>query len=239
MQKGTVLILLLLCVAFLLPACRGYQQNLGDLGTGDSNRHFDMGSRKMETSASSVFTVVIDPGHGGRDVGTIGASGRYEKDFTLSLARRVLERLEHEPGIQAVMTRTDDSFISQQSLYRPAYANALNADVLISLHGNSYSDPSVSGTETLYYHTHSRHLAQLMQQHVTAATGFRNRGIKRKDLFVLREARMPAVLIEVGYMTNPEDESLMWSDVFQRRVAAAIVEAIREYLAENRSSQPD
>lgn len=68
-----------------------------------------------------------------------------------------------------------------------------------------------------------------MQSHVTAATGFRDRGVTRKDLFVVREATMPAVLIEVGYLTNPRDETQMWNDDFQRRVAAAIVEGIKAY----------
>lgn len=182
-----------------------------------------------KTRSEVSFKVVIDPGHGGVDVGAVGASGRYEKDFTLVLAQKVTALLEQEPGIEVFMTRTDDRFISQTSRYRPAYANDIGADVLISIHANTYSDPSVSGTETFYYHAHSRTLANIIQRHVARATGFRNRGSKRSDFFILTQARMPAVLVEVGYLTNPDDETMMWTDAFQQRVAAAIVEAVKEY----------
>lgn len=227
MRKGFSFILLLLGLAMLLPACTGHHETFGD-SHGADHRISEMRER-FDGASPGVLTVVIDPGHGGRDVGAIGASGRYEKDFTLSLARRVLELLDQEAHIQAFMTRTDDRFISQRSMYRTEYACTVDADLLISIHGNTYSDPNVSGTETFYYHLRSRRLAKIMQEYVAAATGFRDRGVTRKDLFVVRDAKMPAVLIEVGYLTNPGDESQMWTDAFQSRVAVAIVEGIKEY----------
>lgn len=196
-----------------------------------SNDIVNYGSLKpiQGDSSNRALKVVIDPGHGGRDVGATGASGRYEKDFNLSVSRKVVKLLEQEPGIDVFMTRTDDSFISQTSLYRPEYANQLNADLFISIHGNTFYDPNVSGTETFYYHTGSRLFANILQKHVVGATRFRDRGVKRKELFVLRETNMPAALVEIGYLTNPQDESKMWTDEFQNRVAASIVEAIKEY----------
>lgn len=198
----------------------------------------EVGGRDIDNTAlpavpssrrDSPLRVVIDPGHGGTDVGAVGASGRYEKDFTLKLARITASLLEQEPGIEVFMTRTDDRFISQTSRFRPTFANELDADLLISIHGNTYSDPRVTGTETYYFHRHSRTLANIVQRHVARATGFRNRGIKRENFFLLEEARMPAVLVEVGYLTNPDDEALMWTEQFQQRVAEAIVAAIKEY----------
>ncbi|QDP41496.1 N-acetylmuramoyl-L-alanine amidase family protein [Radiobacillus deserti] len=178
---------------------------------------------------NTEFKVVIDPGHGGKDVGATGASGQNEKDFTLSVSKKVQTLLKEESGIEVFMTRTEDSFISQESRYRPKYANKLNADVFISIHGNTFTDPTVSGTETFYYHKHSKYLANLIQEKVVEATGFRDRGIQKKDLFVVRDTKMPAVLIEVGYLTNPQEESEMWTEEFQDRVAASIVEGIKEY----------
>lgn len=178
-----------------------------------------------------TFKVVIDAGHGGKDKGATGASGRHEKDFTLSVAKKVQKLLEQEPDIEVFMTRTDDTFISQESGYRPDFANDLNADVFVSIHGNTFEDPSVSGTEVFYYHEYSRQFAELLQKHVVAATGFPDRGSKKESLFVVRDTEMPAVLIEVGYLTNPADETKMWTDDFQNDVANSIVEGIREYLS--------
>lgn len=180
---------------------------------------------------NTTYKVVIDPGHGGTDVGSEGASGKQEKNFTLSVSKKVEELLEQEPQIEVFMTRTDDSFISQESRFRPKYANDLDADLFISIHGNTFSDSSVSGTETFYYHKNSRRLAEILQKQVVEATGFRDRGEKKGDLFVVKDTKMPAALIEVGYLTNPQDETKMWTDDFQTRVATSIVEGIKEYFS--------
>src|SRR5690554_3914481 len=144
-------------------------------------------SEQMEHKVENKYKVVIDPGHGGKDVGAHGVSGQYEKDFTLSLSKKVENLLDQEPQIEVFMTRTDDSFISQESRYRPKYANELNADLFISIHGNTFEDSNVSGTEVYYYHKNSRHFAEILQKHVVEATGFRDRGIKKQDFFVVKD----------------------------------------------------
>lgn len=179
--------------------------------------------------SNTDLKIVIDPGHGGEDNGATGASGQFEKDFTLSLSKKVEKLLKQESGIEVFMTRTDDSFISQESRYRPKYANKLNADLFISIHGNTFSDPDVSGTETFYYHKNSRLLAEIIQKHVVEATGFKDRGVQKQNLFVVKDTKMPAVLIEVGYLTNPQNESKMWTDDIQSDIATSIVEGIKEY----------
>ncbi|WP_066188863.1 N-acetylmuramoyl-L-alanine amidase family protein [Gracilibacillus timonensis] len=182
---------------------------------------------KMESN--SDLKVVIDAGHGGKDNGATGASGKYEKKFTLSLSKKIEEKLKQDPEIEVFMTRTEDNFISQESRYRPKYANKLNADLFLSIHGNTFSSPEVAGTETFYYHKDSRRFAKMIQKHVVEATGFNDRGTTKKDLFVVKDTEMPAVLLEVGYLTNPKEESEMWTDDFQSRVATSIVEGIKEY----------
>ncbi len=194
------------------------------------NDNDDKEENRISEKSVPAFKVVIDAGHGGKDKGASGASGRFEKDFTLSVAKKVQKLLEQEPQIKVFMTRTDDTFISQESGYRPDFANELNANLFVSIHGNTFEDPAVSGTEVFYYHEYSRDFAEVMQKHVAAATGFPDRGVKKESLFVVRDTVMPAVLIEVGYLTNPADEAKMWTDGFQEDVAAAIVEAIKEYL---------
>ncbi|MUK88216.1 N-acetylmuramoyl-L-alanine amidase [Ornithinibacillus sp. L9] len=181
----------------------------------------------------STYKVVLDPGHGGKDVGATGVSGQYEKSFTLSLSMKVKELLEQETDIEVYMTRSDDSYISQESRYRPTFANDLNADVFISIHGNTFTDSNVSGTETFYYHKSSLSFAKIVHEHVAEATGFKDRGVKREAYFVVKDTEMPAVLLEIGYLTNPIDEQEMLTESFQNRVAAAIVEGIIKYKLES------
>ncbi|WP_342506507.1 N-acetylmuramoyl-L-alanine amidase [Sporosarcina sp. FSL K6-2383] len=207
MKKTILSITLLLFSIITLSACDG---NLGD-----ENKNVNYENDKdKDKDSNTAFKVVIDPGHGGEDVGATGASGQYEKDFTFAVSKKVEKLLEQEPGIQVFMTRTDDSFISQESRYRPKYANELNADVFVSIHGNTFTDSNVTGTETYYYHKNSQTLAKIIQKHVVEATGFRDRGVMEQGLFVVKDTKMPAVLIEVGYLTNAHDEFQMWTDDF-------------------------
>lgn len=179
---------------------------------------------------SPVYKVVIDPGHGGKDHGAEGASGQVEKDFTLQLARKVKELSEQDSRMQVYLTRSDDTFLSSKERERPQFANQLGADLFISIHGNSYTDPTVSGTETYYYRSESLPLAQRIQEHVTEATGFLDRGVKKEDFFVVKDTQMPAVLLEVGYLTNPAEEQKLLEEDFQYRIASSIIEGIQDYL---------
>ncbi|CDQ40602.1 MULTISPECIES: N-acetylmuramoyl-L-alanine amidase family protein [Virgibacillus] len=216
MKKNMLFITLFLFSTLILSACTSNPDN-------NNVKH------NNSKNSNTAFKVVIDAGHGGKDVGASGESGQYEKDFTLSVSKKVEKLLGQDPAIEVFMTRTDDSFLSQESRYRPKYANDIDADLFISIHGNTFSDPNVSGTETFYYHNNSRLFAETLQKHVVEATGFRDRGIKKQDLFVVKDTKMPAALIEVGYLTNLDDESKMWKDDFQNRVATSIVEGIKEY----------
>ncbi len=181
-------------------------------------------------TTDKLYTVVIDPGHGGKDVGATGASGLYEKDFTLSLSKKVKDILEKEEKIEVYMTREEDTFISTVDKYRPKFANELDADLFISIHGNTYKDPNVSGTEAYYYHEKFKSFAETVYNNVVSSTGFNDRGIKNKDLFVVRYTDMPSVLLEIGYLTNPQEEQLMFNDEFQSSVAEAIADGVKEYL---------
>lgn len=174
-----------------------------------------------------TFRIVIDPGHGGKDPGATGVSGAYEKAFNLSLAGRVAALLEEDPMFEPLLTRTDDQFIELEE--RGAIANDWNADAFISIHGNTYTDPMVSGTETLYRNQDSIPLAQAVQTHLAKGIGLRDRGVKEEQLKVLGTPRMPAVLVEVGYLTNAEDERFLLRDEGQDLAAQAIVDGLRSY----------
>lgn len=183
------------------------------------------------TNPNKTYRIVIDPGHGGKDPGATGVSGAYEKAFNLSLAGRVVDLLEEDPLFDPLLTRSDDQFIDLDE--RAAKANDWNADAMISIHGNTYTDPMTSGTETLYRHEDSIPLAQTVQQHLVKGIGLRDRGIKEEQLKVLSTPTMPAVLIEVGYLTNVEDERFLLSSEGQELAAQAIVDGLKDYFAES------
>lgn len=173
--------------------------------------------------------IVIDPGHGGTDPGTTGITGKYEKHLNLILAHKVEALLKQIPDVDVVMTRSDDTFISLAD--RPLIANNLQAAVFLSIHSNSVlNSPTVRGTETFYYNDSSKPFADIMHKHLLAATGFKDRTVKHKSLKVLRDATMPATLLEIGFLSNAEEESIMHTEDFQNRVAAGIVAGIKEYL---------
>lgn len=180
------------------------------------------------------YTVVIDPGHGGKDPGADGASGRHEKYFTMEVAERIYETLADEPNIQPYLTRKQDQFVSLED--RIVMANQLKADALISIHGNTHTS-KVSGTETFYWQAASRSLANTVHDAVVKdGTQLRDRGVKREQYRLLTDdtskgatIQVPAVLIELGYLSNAEEEQLMLSAAFQERVAKAVVKGIKQY----------
>ncbi|MFS0673552.1 N-acetylmuramoyl-L-alanine amidase family protein [Ornithinibacillus sp. 179-J 7C1 HS] len=219
---GTLLVILLF---FVLKDEDDSNEMIEEIG------HITNHENIIEKAPGESYKVVIDAGHGGEDPGAIGASGSYEKDFTLQLAKKVQALLEQESELEVYMTRKEDVFLSAETRERPNFANSKQADLFVSIHGNTFEDPAVTGTETFYYHKNSKKLANTLHKHVVRETGFRDRGVKRENYFVLKDTTMPAVLLEVGYITNPHDEERMLSEDFQQSVAEAIRDGILEYLS--------
>lgn len=173
------------------------------------------------------FVVVIDPGHGGKDPGATGASSKHEKIFTLKMAEKIAALVQNEHSIDLYLTRTEDVFISLED--RAAFANERNADLFISIHGNTFDSP-ISGSETYYYTESSLSLATTMHRQVIESGGLPDRNIRELDFRVLKLTNMPAVLLELGYLSNAQDEDVMLSGQFQDKVAAGIVKGIKEHL---------
>lgn len=171
--------------------------------------------------------VVIDAGHGNQDPGTIGYSKTKEKDFNLAVALKVGQLLEKESNIDFVLTRSDDTFLKLEE--RARIANDLNADVFVSIHANS-GPIAASGSETYYQRDASKALANVMHKYLVKATGLPDRGVKYGNYHVIRETKMPAVLLEVGYLSNPKDEAALFSESLQNSIAQGIVNGIKEYL---------
>ncbi|WP_235620716.1 N-acetylmuramoyl-L-alanine amidase [Halothece sp. PCC 7418] len=172
--------------------------------------------------------VVLDPGHGGKDPGAVGIGGLQEKNVVLPISHHVRKTLERN-GLQVKMTRWDDRFISLGG--RTEMANRADADLFISIHANaiSMSRPDVNGTETFYY-ANGRALAQAIQRSILSKINMRDRGVKKANFYVLRNSAMPAVLVEVGFVTGREDAPRLADPNFRQRMADAIADGILQYV---------
>lgn len=174
------------------------------------------------------FLIVLDAGHGGKDPGARGVSGNWEKNLTLTLSQLLKEELAQYKGIQVVETRTDDTYPPLQE--RVLLANEIQADLFLSVHANAVKGkPNVRGTETFYHTPRSESFAKLVHRYLVEATNFPNRGTKKGELYVVKNTTMPSALIEIGFLSNAEDNSQMLDPLFQVRVAQALGKAINEY----------
>lgn len=172
--------------------------------------------------------VVLDAGHGAKDSGAVGVTGKYEKNFNLAIVLKAAALLKKEGNIDVVLTRSDDTFLELKD--RAKIANNLKADLFISVHANSSGSSAASGTETYYQRASSKNLANVMHKYLVKATGLSDRGVRYGNFHVIRETTMPAVLLEAGYLSNKKDESLLFTESLQNKVAEAMVSGIKEYL---------
>lgn len=163
--------------------------------------------------------VCIDSGHGGKDSGAVGQKGLRECDVVLAIAKMLVELLK-EAGETTMLTRAGDIFLELKE--RCTLANIWKADLFVSVHLNS-NGPNAVGVETLYVSEKGRSFAMPIQKALTAATGERDRGVKlRTDLYVLNGTHMPAVLVEAGFISNPETEARLKDTNYQLMIANAI-----------------
>ncbi|WP_179861645.1 N-acetylmuramoyl-L-alanine amidase family protein [Bacillus pseudomycoides] len=175
----------------------------------------------------SKKVIVIDPGHGGNDPGSIGPKGTKEKDITLKTAKNIQQKLE-EKGITVILTREDDTFIPLKN--RVAIAQNKSADIFLSIHYDGFTTNDVKGVTTYYYKgLKEQTLAHTIHENLFKHIQSKDRGVKSGDYYVLRENQKPSILLELGYITNPEDEERMNSQQFQADVASGIVNGVIEY----------
>ncbi|NPA39038.1 MAG: LysM peptidoglycan-binding domain-containing protein [Thermodesulfobacteria bacterium] len=218
-----------------------------------------------------IKTIVIDPGHGGKDSGAIGPDGLKEKDVVLKIAKMVKKLLEKRFHVRVILTRNRDKFVPL--VQRPAIANSKKADLFISIHVNASPDKHARGIETYYLNfttdpeamrvaalenavsnkglsdlqslvkailantklSESRFLAEKIQ-HALVKTLSKvypdtvDRGVKYAPFLVLVGTRMPAVLVEVSFITNPIEEKRLHSQKYLKLIAEGIVQGISDYI---------
>jgi len=204
------------------------------VGSRDGYIHSDyvkMGTTTGNSSGGSGNlsgkTIFLDPGHGGHDPGAVNGN-IHEKTIVLNLSNKVKQALERE-GAKVVMSRSDDRYI--QIGTRVTLANQSNADLFISIHANSFGSSAASGSEVLYsetqYPADSRKLATELQKAISSGMNMRDRGLVKRNLQVLTGPRMPAVLIEPGFMSNSSDLDKLLNQ--QDKLANEVVRGIKAY----------
>jgi N-acetylmuramoyl-L-alanine amidase len=218
-------------------------------------------------------TVVIDPGHGGLEVGARGRFGTLEKDITLPISQKLKSIIERKLAFRVVLTRDRDVDVSLER--RSAIANNNKAFVFISIHANGYPGRNARGSETYFlnlnatdeearrvayiennstelsqvsgehqddimmilwdmaqaaYLRQSSQLAELIQHELNTLLGTRNRGVKQAPFKILTGVACPAVLVEVAFISNPDEERKLQTENFQNSVAEAIYTGLSKYL---------
>jgi N-acetylmuramoyl-L-alanine amidase len=221
--------------------------------------------------APGVRTIVIDPGHGGDELGARGSGGTLEKDVTLAVARKLRTLIESKLGLRVFMTREDDRTMTLDE--RSAYANSQKADVFLSIHANAGLHPTLKGAEVYYlnldradasaqrmaessdsqlptlgggtrtidlilwetaqarYLDESNALASFVEQSLRSRVVMSPRPVQQAPFRVLVGANMPAVLVEIGYLSNPEQEQSFRSGNYQDQIAQALFDAIVRFRA--------
>lgn len=196
---------------------------------------FNLQDEKKD-SIGKTYKVFIDPGHGGKDSGSIMTEDKnvLEKDINLQIAKKVASILLKQNDIQVILSRTDDTFIDLTE--RANMANKQGADVFVSIHLNSFPNvKEASGIETYYTEDdsyHSEQLATAIQETMVSYVDARDRGIKTDEFKVLKESKMPSVLVEAGFLSHPEEAKKLQNEEYQSELAQGIAQGILTYLDE-------
>jgi len=226
----------------------------------------------------ALRTIVIDPGHGGQEVGARGPAGTLEKDVSLAVARRLRAELVNGKGLTVFLTRDRDAEVPLDE--RTATANNYKADLFVSIHANASRARGARGSEVYFlsyqasddesrrmaqaegaaepmakaaatsdlalilwdmaqteHLEESSRLASRLQEELSVVTGSEGRGVKQAPFRVLVGAGMPAVLVEIAFISNPEEERLLASEAYQEKIAAALARGIEAYRRE-RGARP-
>jgi len=189
--------------------------------------------------------IAVDAGHGGIDPGAVGPGGTLEKDITLAISLR-LRRLLEQAGAVVVMTRETDTDLSTpgKSLgarkredldRRLALVRQRGAEIYLGIQANAFGT-RWTGAQTFYYPRgeESRELAEAVQAELRRILANTHRQAKALDIYILRNLTIPAVIVEVGFLSNAEEERLLNDPLYQEKVALAIYSGVVEYLAQNR-----
>jgi N-acetylmuramoyl-L-alanine amidase len=173
--------------------------------------------------------VVIDPGHGGRDRGGMPGQRLAEKGFTLDTAKRLARVLGNATRIKVVLTRHDDTFVSLAERTNIANQYAGRDAIFVSIHFNAGRREGAYGIETYYNNQRGYRLAALVHPRVIRAMASIDRAVRHRGYWVLRKNRLPAILVECGFLTNSAEAARISDPRSREGLARAIADAIVRY----------
>ncbi|WP_088188638.1 N-acetylmuramoyl-L-alanine amidase [Desulfosporosinus sp. FKA] len=200
------------------------------------------GSTAVVSHFEAHYTVMLDPGHGGYDPGAISSQGVYEKSINLQIAQKVKEMLRPS-GIEVFLTREEDidyvpagvkGKITKKQIdlnRRIAMASRAKADVFVSLHVNATPQGRNSGAETFYHYKSKsgKELAELIQQELIKIPAMNRRIAKPGDFYIINNTSMPAVIVEVGYLSSAKEQKKLQQSWYQEQLSRAIAKGIARY----------
>ncbi|MGZ2415869.1 N-acetylmuramoyl-L-alanine amidase [Staphylococcus caledonicus] len=169
--------------------------------------------------------IVLDPGHGGNDQGASSNTSKksLEKNYTLKTAKELKKALE-KAGAKVKLTRSDDSYVSLEDRKQ-------DGDAFISIHNDSLDSPNANGATVYWFKDNQETLAETLSASIEKKSLLSNKGTRQENFQVLRQTNKPAVLLELGYISNPTDE-VMITDQFHRQVVEeAVVDGLKQYFA--------
>lgn len=219
--------------AFGIKVCADYfrNMNMGNAAQSQQQEHEEVAVRQPEEP--SVFAgfsvhgvVTVDPGHGGSDPGC-GEERALEKDIVMPISLKLRDMLE-EAGVTVIMTRQEDEHISLHD--RSEVANIAQSNLFVSIHCNSY-EGAARGMDVYYHKSESaKELAQTVLDRA-AELGIRTREVQKNNYQVLWDTDMPAVLVETGFVTDPEEYALLQQEEYQEKIAQAVALAVLDALS--------
>lgn len=202
----------------------GYTVSPVGIGDGFEIRVFPPG----DSISLTGFKICVDAGHGGKAKGAISPGGLVEKDLNLDVASE-LARLLAEAGAEVFFSRFEDEDLSLED--RVYLAEEVGADFFVSIHHNANKNQKIRGSEVYYVSEHGLEFAKEVLKNLTEGTGLPPSGVKTANFFVIKYTTMPAILVEVAYLTNPQDEQLLANLDFRKKVARSVFHGVRTYLS--------
>lgn len=201
-------------------------------------------ARIVSQKVSGKKVIVIDSGHGGNDPGKVGVCGSLEKDINLSIAKKVKEILKKKNYL-VVMTREEDKGLYRETdrkkkiadlKARVALIEETNPDMVVSIHQNSFGSAGVKGAQVFYYSDseEGKRMGEIMQETIKSVIhdGNHRKAKGNKSYYLLCKTKVPLVIVECGFLSNPDEEKLLSDENYQKKMAEAIVMGIEKSMIE-------
>lgn len=197
---------------------------------------------EVSVKGGKKYKVVIDSGHGGIDPGKVGVNGAYEKDINLAIALYLKKELE-DKDCEVIMTRETDTGLYNENdsskkaadlKRRVELMNNGNPDVIVSIHQNSFTQESSKGAQVFYQttSTEGKKFAEIMQKQLADSLDKSNKRVAKpnSDYYILKNSKSVAIIVECGFLSNPQEAQMLVSSDYQKKIAEAVAAGVLDYL---------